>query len=93
MAIGVLCAQLTVAYRTAGSLSWRDEVVLAFIVIALGIFILFNAVTWVATRTFDIEKCEPPVLDAIQRIHPVAYTGSLITCVAIVIGVVLSNGG
>lgn len=91
IAIGVLSAQLTVAFWTMDSLNWIHGLQLAWILVALSILAWFNAFTWSAARALDVKQFDSPALRAIQSLHPAIYAVCWIVCIAIVVTVVLVN--
>lgn len=92
IAIGVLCAQLTIAFATMGSFDWRIGIMFAWIVVALGAMACLNGVMWLTARTLDVEHRDSPLLRTIQSLPVTTYVIGWIVCLGIVVATVLLNG-
>jgi len=92
VAIGVLCAQLTVGLAALGGFDWRIGLQLIWIVTALGAVICTNAVMWLMARTLHAGHRHSPLLSTIQSLPVTIYAAGWIGCTGIVVGVVLLNG-
>lgn len=92
VAIGVLCAQLTVACSTMDNFDWRIGIMLVWIVVALGAMVCLNGVMWLTARTLDVEHRDSPLLRAIQSLPLTTYIIGWIVCMGIIVGIVLFNG-